>query len=84
MLFLALFATYALTAPSTPKPKPPRPAAVRHEHPALRPGDLYSLRARRRFASYLRLRLLELREAGLERAAQAVERRLSVDDLLRR
>jgi len=45
---------------------------------------VYSLRARRRFAAYLRLRLLEMREAGLERAANVVEHRLPVDTLLRR
>jgi hypothetical protein len=32
---------------------------------------------------YLRLRLLELREEGLDRARLAIERRLSIDDLLR-
>jgi hypothetical protein len=44
--------------------------------------DLYSLRARRRFAAYLRMRLLELREAGLERAATVIEKRLPVESLL--
>ncbi len=81
-MLLAVFATYALHAPSTPKPSEPR-GRPKREQRAAPPADLYSARARRRFASYLRLRLLELREAGLERAAQAVERRLSVDDLLR-
>jgi len=33
-------------------------------------------------ASYLRLRLLEMREAGLDRAVQVIERRLPVDVLL--
>jgi len=84
-MLLAAFVAHALSAPSTPKPPAPRPA-LRHEREPLhaRPVDLYSLRARRRFASYLRMRLLELREAGLERAAQAVERRLPIDDLLKR
>jgi hypothetical protein len=50
--------------------------------PAERSSELYSLRARRRFAAYLRMRLLEMREAGLERAADAVERRLPVDALV--
>ncbi len=69
---------------------PPVPQAHRRAH---RPGiasrpaaidssDLYSLRARRRFVSYLRLRLLELRESNLERAADAVERRLPISSLL--
>lgn len=38
--------------------------------------DLFARRLRRRFAAYLRLRLLELREARLERAAAAIERRI--------
>ena len=47
-----------------------------------RVADLYSLRARRRMATYLRLRLLEWRLAGLDRAAAVVERRLPVDALV--
>jgi hypothetical protein len=35
-------------------------------------------------ASYLRMRLLELRKAGLDRAADVIERRLPVDKLLER
>lgn len=50
--------------------------------PSYESQDLYSLRARRRFAAYLRLRLLEMREAGLERAAEAVERRVPADALV--
>jgi hypothetical protein len=45
--------------------------------------DLYSPRVRRSTVTYLRLRLLELREEGLDRARAAIERRLSIDDLLR-
>ncbi|GAC1299277.1 MAG: hypothetical protein NVSMB19_03040 [Vulcanimicrobiaceae bacterium] len=45
--------------------------------------ELYAPRARRRFAAYLRLRLLEMRQAGLVRAAAVVERRLPVDELVR-
>jgi hypothetical protein len=62
-------------------PARPKPATTPVRPPA-RSDDLYSLRARRRFASYLRLRLLEMREAGLERAAEAVERRIPVDALV--
>lgn len=43
--------------------------------------DLYSYRARRRAQAYLRLRLLELREADLDRARAVIEGRLGVDDL---
>ena len=49
--------------------------------PAVSVRDLYSARAKRRFASYLRMRLLEMRAEGLERAASVVERRLPVDAL---
>ncbi|MBC5810605.1 MAG: hypothetical protein GIW95_07115 [Candidatus Eremiobacteraeota bacterium] len=48
---------------------------------AIRAPDLYSARARRRAATLFRLRLLELRKAGLERAADVVERRLPIDAL---
>jgi hypothetical protein len=43
---------------------------------------LYSPRVRHSTVAYLRLRLLELREEGLDRARAAIERRLSIDDLL--
>lgn len=52
-------------------PTPP-PAAL---------DSIYSLRARRRAQAVLRLRLLELREAGLERVREVIERRLPVDSL---
>jgi hypothetical protein len=46
------------------------------------PADrLFALRERRRIAAYLRMRLLEMREEGLERAAEAVRRRLPADVL---
>jgi hypothetical protein len=47
----------------------------------LRTDQLFSLRERRRVAAYLRMRLLEMREEGLARAAAAVERRLPRDVL---
>lgn len=75
-----------LLVSAAPTPQPDRghtsshPAVVR---PSLaRLSDAYGTRARRRFAAYLRLRLLELREAGLERAAAVVERRLPIDALV--
>ncbi len=43
---------------------------------------LYSARVRRSTLMYLRLRLLELHEQGLDRARAAVERRMSVDELI--
>ncbi len=49
---------------------------------APRADELYSLRARRRLASYLRMRLQELRLEHLDRAADAIERRIPIDDLV--
>jgi hypothetical protein len=67
----------ALTLPA--RHPTPRPA-----HPRVAAGDLYSARVRRRLASYLRLRLLELRKAGLERAAGVIENRLPIETLFER
>jgi len=77
---------------ATPTPAPPAVAAhawssvgatrSRTTAGSFRSDELFSLRERRRIAAYLRMRLLEMREAGLERAAAAVERRLPADALL--
>jgi hypothetical protein len=83
----ALFVTLAALTLSSPRPvaRSPHPEATRAAAPAPVPGaDLYSLRAKRRFAAYLRLRLLELRAAGLSHAADVIERRLGPDALLPR
>ena len=53
-----------------------------YERRDIRSAELYASRARRRYASYIRLRLLELREAGLSRAAAVIERRLPVETLV--
>ncbi len=85
-LFVPWFvAIAALTlSPASPSPEAhPRRAPAAHARPAPRVADLYSLRARRRIANYLRMRLLELREERLDRAADAIERRLPPDVLLR-
>jgi hypothetical protein len=88
-MITGFFVTVAALTLSTPQPAAsaaPHPRAA--AHPLLQrshapsPEELYSLRARRRFAAYLRLRLLEWREEGLERAAAVVEHRLSVDALV--
>jgi hypothetical protein len=65
----------------------PLPAASPHPKPSQRPlaaSALYSRRSVRLVRSYLRLKLLEMREADLERARKVVERRLKVDSLLDR
>jgi hypothetical protein len=43
--------------------------------------DLYSARARRMVAAYLRLRMLELREDDLARVRQVIQGKLGVDAL---
>ena len=87
MLSLVVFGTPPAVTLSTPRPsavarRPGRhdPAAVRLPIPAA--DDLYARRMRRRFASYLRLRLLELREERLDRAADAIARRIPISELL--
>jgi len=85
-----VFVTLAALTLSAQAPEPsPRPAkllqtkhAPRSPTTASSSDLLYSLRARRRFAAYLRLRLLELREAGLDRAAAVIEHKLPVADLV--
>jgi hypothetical protein len=78
----ALCVILASAAPAYAEP------ATRRLRPAKSPVrieqriELYSPRVRRSTIMYLRLRLLELREAGLDRARAAIERRLSIDDLL--
>ena len=76
-LVFVTFAAVTLSPSSTPRAVRARPAAARY-----RSDELYSLRARRRFATYLRMRLLELRQEGLSRAADAVERRIPVQSLV--
>ena len=89
-MYLFAFVTLLAISAAPPAPAPsgrgissPKHAtlvAARVEHAAQ--SDAFALRARRRFAAYLRLRLLEMREAGLERAAAVVERRLPIDTLM--
>lgn len=91
-MFDRTFVTIVTLTVSLTNPLPtasPAPAAHRQAErarplgrPQLRADELYAPRARRRFAAYLRLRLLEMREAGLERAAAVVERRLPVETLV--
>jgi hypothetical protein len=87
---IAALATLAVLTLSCASPSPraaarKAPASAASSAPRLRlpVGDVYSARAKRRMASYLRMRLLELREQGLRRAIDVVERRLPLDALLR-
>jgi hypothetical protein len=75
----------SLPAPAAPAQRPAA-AARAAKQPLDKPDvqsppidDLYSLRARRRLATYLRLRMLELRSEGLSRAAEVIEHRLPLD-----
>ncbi len=63
----------------------PLPATSPHPTPSQRPlaaRALYSRRSIRLVRSYLRLKLLEMREADLERARKVVERKLGIRALL--
>lgn len=58
-----------------------RRAAPAHKAAAAQSPDLYSLRARRRAATLLRLKLWELREERLERVRAVILKRLNPDTL---
>ena len=80
LLFL-LFEAAGTGAASANAAPPTAPALERAADTQAR-IELYAPRVRRSTVMYLRLRMLELREEGLERARAAIERRLSIDDLL--
>ncbi len=71
---LVLCSTLA-TTPRAPV-VPPRPSARPSPAPRAPGPSLYSTHARRLVQAYLRLKLLEAREADLERARKVIERRL--------
>ena len=86
MIFGVFVTLAALTLSPTPARattfrRPRALVAVRHETRP-RADDLYSARLRKRFAGYLRMRMLELREENLGRAAAVIERRLPVSALV--
>ena len=89
VLFCSTLATPAgaSTVPlrvATPRPAPVRQALPAEPRPArpLTASALYSRRSRRLVQSYLRLKVLEMREADLERARKVVERKLGIRALL--
>jgi hypothetical protein len=80
---LVLFCS-TLATPAEASTVPLR-AASPHPRPSQRPlaaSALYSRRSIRLVRSYLRLKLLEMREADLERARKVVERKLKVESLI--
>ncbi len=79
--FVGLFLLLAPGAPADASETGCVPDAQTPEQTQARLG-LYSPRVRHSTANYLRLRLLELHEADLDRARAAIERRLSIDELL--
>jgi hypothetical protein len=82
------FAAFALLAIATSSGSPAPRARARQPHnrqaavAPIDPNDLYSPLARRRMVHYLRLRLMELNAARLERVAKVVRGELSLDELL--
>jgi hypothetical protein len=71
----------AWAAPSAAPRATTVPKAIVAALPAGRATDLYSPRARRLVRTYLRLKMLELRQAELDRVRAVVEGRLGVDAL---
>ena len=83
--WLVLFASTLATPAQAATVPLPRPTARPSRPPALPPpaaAALYSRRSRRLVQSYLRLKLLEMRAADLERARKVVERKLRIGALL--
>lgn len=75
--------------PATPVGASTVPARAPSPRPSASPTSrllpaaaLYSRRSRRLVQSYLRLKVLEMREADLERARKVVERKLGIRALL--
>lgn len=66
---------YAAQQENARKPGPSTP-------PAAAAIELFAPRVRRSTQTYLRLRLLELREEDLDRARAVIEHRLRINDLL--
>ena len=60
---------------------PPRPSARPSPAPEAPSNSLYSTHARRLVQAYLRLKLLQTREADLERVRKVIERRLGANAL---
>jgi hypothetical protein len=79
VLFCSTLATPAWPASVPLRPASPRPIASKRP---LAAGALYSRRSRRLVQSYLRLKVLEMREADLERARKVIERKLGIPALL--
>ena len=83
-LAIGLVASGAPAMAARPTPSPARnphraPFVARLERGGA--TSLYSTRALREMRAYLRLRMLELREADLDRVRAVIEHRLSVDEL---
>ncbi len=82
VLFPSVPATpaHGTSVPSRIATPAPSPSAARARRIAA--AALYSRRSRRLVQSYLRLKLLEMRERDLERARSVVERKLGIKALL--
>jgi hypothetical protein len=79
---VAILGILACAAPAYARRSEPSPAPHHRRIGTAEALDLYAPRVRRSTITYLRLRLLELREADLDRARAVIEHRLSIDDLL--
>ena len=86
-IFTGTLVVLFCSLPATPPREPAVP--LRGATPPAAPRDrriaaaaLYSRRSRRLVQSYLRLKLLEMRERDLDRARKVVERKLGIGALL--
>ena len=79
---LALALVIVLTQPVWPSDKRKPPSANKLAHTPYAAADLYSRRALRRARTILLLKLLDLREARLDRVRKAIERRLPIEQIL--
>lgn len=78
----ALALLIVLTQPAWPSDKRKPSGATKVAHTRYQAADIYSRRALRRARTIVMLKLLDLREAHLERVRKAIERRLPIEQIL--
>jgi hypothetical protein len=77
----AVLALAMLPGAATRATPAPVPIVAKEALPRERASDLYSVHARRIMTAYLRLRLLELRYAELDRVRAVIEGKLGIESL---
>jgi hypothetical protein len=77
----AVLALAMLPGAATRATPAPVPIVAKGALPQERAADLYSVHTRRMLVNYLRLRLLELRYAELDRVRAVIKGKLGIDSL---